>query len=184
MPGPLWLDCGTHRCSLGYHPRFSPCEWGADGNLFASDVWNVFHSRQAYLHADANASLGSEAVATVPISADGSFAVMLRYEAAYRFSSPFRVTIEQNESVVFTKLFGLRTTKKLWANYNQRWGDWTQGCGPGLQAECAWFSGANENMVWEGMHDTAQLRAGVATVRLTITDAAGAALDVKVILTD
>ena len=32
---------------------WSPCVWGADDNLFASDVSNVFHSRVGYLHADA-----------------------------------------------------------------------------------------------------------------------------------
>ena len=35
---------------------WSPCRWGADSNLFSSDVANVFMSRRGYLHADANAS--------------------------------------------------------------------------------------------------------------------------------
>ena len=42
-----------------------------------------------------------------------------------------------------------------------------------MQAECGWFSGANENMVWEGMHDVAQLEAGVVTIHITVADVDG-----------
>ena len=78
----------TPGCRAG---PWSPCVWGDDDNLFASDVSNVFLSRRAYLHADANATLGATASATVPVAAAGRYAVLARYEAGYRFSSPFRV---------------------------------------------------------------------------------------------
>lgn len=47
---------------------WSPCEWGVDDNMFSSDVSNVFHSRQAYLHADANAPLGATAEAMINVN--------------------------------------------------------------------------------------------------------------------
>ena len=113
---------------------WSPCVWGADDNLFASDVSNVFHSRVGYLHADADAIPGASVSATVAVPADGQFHVMARYEAGYRFSSPFRVTARQNASVLFDRVFGLRTTPKVWPFWYSR--SVASGCGPGLQAEC------------------------------------------------
>ena len=49
---------------------WSACAWGDGGNLFASDVSNVFMSRRAYLHADANETYGAKATAVVPIDAN------------------------------------------------------------------------------------------------------------------
>lgn len=72
-------------------PGWSPCIWGADDNLFASDVSNVVMSRVGYLHADADAALGAIATATVPVESDGAYHLLIRYEAGYRFSSPFKV---------------------------------------------------------------------------------------------
>ena len=84
----MTVSGGTH-CRSG--DGWSPCSWAFDSNLFASDVANVFMSRRAYLHADANATLGDRAEATAPVAADGLYHVMVRYEVGYRFSSPFRV---------------------------------------------------------------------------------------------
>jgi hypothetical protein len=80
-------------------------------------------NRRAFLHADANATVGSTASASIAIPAAGNYTVLLRcllrgvhflyhfypfggmfvmhfvsrsrYEAGYRFSSPFTVAITQ-----------------------------------------------------------------------------------------
>ena len=52
-------------------------------------------NRRAYLHADADATVGSSATASVTIPAAGNHTVLVRYEAGYRFSSPFTVEITQ-----------------------------------------------------------------------------------------
>ena len=131
---------------------WSPCIWGTDDNLFASDVSNVMMSRVAYLHSDANATLGQTAVATVPVAEDGVYNVLIRYEAGYRFSSPFRVTVAQAGRTVLEKTYGLKTTPKVWAFWHSRGppgSDANQGCGPGLQTECRWQYSSTENMVRE-----------------------------------
>jgi hypothetical protein len=157
---------------------WSPCVWGADDNLFASDVSNVVMSRAAYLHADANATAGAPAVATVPVAADGAYTVLIRYEAGYRFSSPFKVTVAQHGRTAFEKVYGLRTTPKVWAFWNSRGppgSDANQGCGPGLQPECRWIYSSSENMVWEGVGNVANLTAGDVTLTITAVGAAGSA---------
>eukprot|EP00041_Stephanoeca_diplocostata_P032483 m.1041146 g.1041146 ORF g.1041146 m.1041146 type:complete len:1572 (-) comp24157_c0_seq4:1290-6005(-) len=140
--------------------------WAHDPNLFASDVSNVFHNRRAYLHASADALQGSTATAQFPIPQHGQFHVLLRYEAGYRFNSPFRVTVKQRGAVVFSKVYGLRSSLRVWS---------FGGCGPtqgqgiaSLVDECRRNYGTSENMVWEGVHDTVGLSQGSATVSLTV----------------
>eukprot|EP01050_Picozoa_sp_SAG11_P009362 SAG11_NODE_873_length_6802_cov_2.257646_1_plen_430_part_00 len=154
---------------------WSACAWADGGNLFASDVSNVFMSRRAYLHADANATFGAQATAVVPVGSTGLFTVMARYEAGYRFHSPFKVDVQQNGSTLFSKVFGLRTTPKVWGFQRMRETDWTQGCGPGLQPECRWVYSATENMVWEGTTAayTVNLTKGLATITLTVVGVSG-----------
>lgn len=154
---------------------WSACAWGDGGNLFASDVSNVFMSRRAYLHADANATFGATATAIVPIASTGPFNVMARYEAGYRFHSPFKVDVQQNGSTLFSKVFGLKTTPKVWGFQAMRETDWTQGCGPGVQPECRWIYSATENMVWEGTTAAyaVNLTAGLATITLTVVGVDG-----------
>ena len=41
------------------------------------------------------------------------------------------------------------------------------GCGAGLVSECAWPYGASENILWEGVNQTAKLAKGTAVVSLT-----------------
>ena len=104
-----WTGCRGGGGATGW----SACTWGDDDNLFASDVSNVFLSRRAYLHADANATLGETARAFVPVAAAGTYHVLIRYEAGYRFSSPFKVEIEQGGDRRFEKVYGLKTTPKV-----------------------------------------------------------------------
>jgi hypothetical protein len=167
----------TAGCRAG---AWSPCVWGDDDNLFSSDVSNVFLSRRAYLHADADATLGAVAEATVPIAATDRYHVLARYEAGYRFSSPFKVAVAQGGETKFEKTFGLRTSPKLWQLHGQRAnegnGTGTYGCGAGLVGECRWPWSSTENQVWEGVHDTVNLTAGVATIALTVVGVDGSAL--------
>ena len=154
--------------------------WGDDDNLFSSDVSNVFLSRRAYLHADANATLGATATATVPIAATDRYHVLARYEAGYRFSSPFKVTVAQNGATQFEKTFGLKTTPKIWQLQGSRAGQGnftgTYGCGAGLVGECRWPWSSTENQVWEGVHDAVNLTVGAATITLTIVGVDGSVL--------
>ena len=167
-------EAGATSCRGGWDgDGWSPCAWAVDGNLFASDVSNVFHSRRGYLHADANATLGGRAAAVVPIAADGLYHVLARYEAGYRFHSPFKVTVEQPAgTVLLSAVYGLRTTPKVWYYNTRRVHDWSQ-CRPGLVGECRWSFGATENMVWEGVNNTVALKRGSVKVTLTIVDIGG-----------
>ena len=131
-------------------------------------------SRRAYLHADANATFGAQASATVQVD-DGTYHVMARYEAGFRFSSPFRIEVKQGAATLFSKVYGLRTTPKVWAFQTARAKDASSGCGAGLQPECRWIYSATENMVWEGTTDTVNLTAGAAPLVLTVVGADGSA---------
>ena len=165
----MTVSGGTH-CRSG--DGWSPCSWAFDSNLFASDVANVFMSRRAYLHADANATLGDRAEATAPIAADGLYHVMVRYEVGYRFSSPFRVQLSQGGKELLNRVYGLRTSPRAWGNEGKREKDGSS-CPPGLTPECREAFGATENNVWEGINNTVALRAGTVSIALTIVDVAG-----------
>jgi hypothetical protein len=159
---------------------WSPCVWGADDNLFASDVSNVLHSRVGYLHADANASVSGDAAtarAIVPVPADAAYHMLVRYEAGYRFSSPFRLTAWQQDAggsgrrKAFERVYGLRTSPKVWPFWNSRAADPTNGCGPGLQGECRFSYSTTENMVWEeGTDALANLTAGAGNAFFNTTN--------------
>lgn len=179
MEGENFSDVTTTASSSSPPPcrgaPWSSCAWADDGNLFASDVSNVFMSRRAYLHADANATFGAQATAVVPVAASGSFNVMARYEAGYRFHSPFKIEVQQAGAKLFSKVFGLKSTPKVWGFQHMRAKDSSQGCGPGLQPECRWIYSATENMVWEGTTPAYRLNLtkGVATITLTIVGVDG-----------
>ena len=59
-------------------PGWVPQAWAHESNLFSSDVSNVFMNRRAFLHADANATVGSTASASIAIPAAGNYTVLLR----------------------------------------------------------------------------------------------------------
>lgn len=155
---------------------WSPQEWAHDSNLFASDVSNVFMNRRAYLHANATVPAGAEATAAVTIPADGNYTLLVRYEAGYRFSSPFNITVQQgaNARVVYHQAYGLRSSPKVWgfAGCTDRYGGLAM-----LSAECRYNYGTTENMVWEGPsisgNYTMALQQGAATITLTTADAQG-----------
>eukprot|EP01050_Picozoa_sp_SAG11_P012002 SAG11_NODE_1307_length_5243_cov_2.389774_2_plen_226_part_00 len=120
-----------------------------------------------YLHAPANATVSSYAKGGVTVGTDGEYMVMVRYEALYRFETPFSITIEQDDQVVFTKLYGRRSNYKVWGQKGQgtdTFSESGENCKGMLNRECVWQWGSVENMVWEGVNATVNLTAGSATV--------------------
>ena len=109
--------------------------WG--DNYYAASFANCFLSRQAFLGAPAQADEASASMA-VTITENGKHHVLVRYEAAYRFSTEFRIRIEQGGKKVFDRLYGSRENLKIWA-FSQK-----------LKADHKWSWGATENIVWEG----------------------------------
>eukprot|EP00039_Didymoeca_costata_P021098 m.343405 g.343405 ORF g.343405 m.343405 type:complete len:1268 (+) comp22801_c0_seq1:126-3929(+) len=141
-------------------------EWAKGPNYFSSTVTNVFHSRRAYLHGPENsAAPGDGATASFQVPAAGSYSVLVRYEAPYRFEVPFSVTVTQHNKPVMTRVYGRRSSLKVWGfSYARARGSL---CEPGLVTECTWPWGATENMVWEGVNVTANLAAGPAEVLIS-----------------
>ena len=66
--------------------------------------------------------------------------MLVRYEAAYRFETQFRVVVQQDDRQLLDRMYGARDNLKVWA-FGQK-----------LKREVGWEWGANENVVWEG-HD-------------------------------
>jgi hypothetical protein len=137
-------------------------EWAHSPNYFAASLADTFLSRRAYLHAPANSTGHDVASASMKIGRTDNYHVLLRYEALYRFETPFRVTVEQGGQVVMEEVYGRRSNLKVWPFSGGR-----MGCGDGLVAECVWPYGATESVLWEGVGKTAFLQQGMATITLT-----------------
>ena len=122
-------------------------------NYYAATFANSFLSRQAFLGAPEQSD---ETIAEreVEIEQAGRYLVLVRYEAAYRFETQFRVQIEQAGRLLLNRLYGARKNLKIWAFRE------------GLKTEVAWSWGAVENVVWEGHDAFVSLRPGRATIRL------------------
>jgi len=127
--------------------------WGE--NYYAATFANSFLSRKAFLGADEQAA--GSATLKVRVPKAGRYLVLVRYEAAYRFETQFRVRVEQKGKPVLDRLYGARKNLKIWA-FNQK-----------LKTEHAWSWGASENIVWEGHDAFAKLQAGEATITLITT---------------
>jgi hypothetical protein len=124
--------------------------WGE--NYYAATFANSFLSRKAFLGAGEQA-VGSATI-KVRVPKAGRYLVLVRYEAAYRFETQFRVRVEQKGKSVLDRLYGARKNLKIWA-FSQK-----------LKTEHAWSWGASENIVWEGHDAFANLQAGEATITL------------------
>ena len=122
-------------------------------NYYAATFANSFLSRQAFLGAPEQCD---ETVASlsVDIKDAGRYLVLVRYEAAFRFETQFRVQVEQNGKLVLNRLYGARDNLKIWA-FSQK-----------LKKEVGWSWGAVENIVWEGHDAFASLKPGRAKIRL------------------
>ena len=146
-------------------------QWGHCGNYFSSTVNNVFMSRRMFLHAPANASTSTVARATITVTEDGEYMVMARYEALYRFETGFKVTVEQDSKTLLSAVYGRRSNPKIWGQKGQGTATFNESganCAGLLNPECVWQWGSVENMVWEGVNNTVNLKPGTATVTLTV----------------
>lgn len=145
---PLLIEAEAFQVnSPGWQPRL----WGT--NYYAATFGDTFLSRKAYLAAS---SQGADTVATteIQVTQAGRHLALVRYEAAPRFETRFRLQIVQNNRTVLNREYGGRENVKIWP-FRQ-----------GLQAEPAAESTANENIVWEGHDAWVELQPGRATLRL------------------
>ncbi len=124
-------------------------------NYYAATFANSFLSRQAFLGAPRQCER-SIATLDVDIKAAGRYLVLVRYEAAFRFETQFRVQVEQAGKIVLDRPYGGRDQLKIWA-FRQK-----------LKKEVGWSWGAVENIVWEGHDAFASLQPGRAHVRLIV----------------
>ena len=143
--------------------EWEPRAWAHSPGYFASNSANDFLSRRAYLHAPAHAINGSVAASLVSIKAAGTYTVLLRYEALYRFETPVLVSVAQEGKVLLSRVYGYRESAKVWG---VPYGAGNAKLCPYPTAECVWPWGATDNTVWEGVGVTVDLKPGVATVTL------------------
>lgn len=133
-------------------PGWKARPWGE--NYYAATFANTFLSRKAFLGAPADCP-PTTATINVSVPKAGRYLVLVRYEAAYRFETQFRVKVEQQEKTALNRLYGARKNLKVWA-FGQK-----------LKDEVGWSWGAVENVVWEGHDAFAELQPGLAKITLT-----------------
>ena len=154
-------------------PGWEAQNWGS--NYYAATLADTFLSRKAFLGAPEQCA---ETVATrqIRVPAAGRYLALVRYEAAYRFETRFRLQIEQKGRLVLDREYGARENLKIWPFRE------------GLKKEVAWYWGAVENVVWEGHDARANLQPGPATLRLVAAeqpgDAARRNVDLVMLTTD
>lgn len=141
-------------------PAESPEPWRAQRwgqNYYAATFANCFLSRKAFLGAS-EASADATASLKITVANPGKFLALIRYEAAYRFETRFRLEIYQGENRVWSRSYGARSNLKIWP-FGER-----------LKTEVGWSWGAGENIVWEGHDAFVDLAAGEYELRL-VTEA-------------
>jgi len=82
-------------------------------NYYVGTFADTFLSRKAFLGAPEQCK-PSTASLRVEIPARGRYLALVRYEAAYRFETQFRLVIEQSGSKKFDRLYGARDNIKIW----------------------------------------------------------------------
>src|SRR5215212_8690156 len=112
-------------------------KWGE--NYYCATFGNTFLSRKAFLGAPEQSS-GSTATMTVKIPKAGRYLSLVRYEAAPRFQTQFRLRIEQAGNKKLVPLYCASDNLNVLPYWNR------------LKAEALAPWGAVENVVWEG-HD-------------------------------
>ncbi|MEO2013923.1 MAG: beta-galactosidase trimerization domain-containing protein [Fuerstiella sp.] len=132
-------------------PGWAAGYWGQ--NYYAATFANSFLSRQAFLGAPENCDETAASI-NVNVKVAGKYLVLVRYEAAYRFETQFKVKIEQGGQTKLDRLYGARKNLKIWA------------FGKKLKSEVAWSWGAVENVVWEGHDAYVNLVPGKAKITL------------------
>ncbi len=129
---------------------WQPREYGT--NYYVSTFANTFLSRWAYLHAAAGHTGSAER--KIRVKRPGQFLLLVRYEAVYRFHTPFEVRVLQAGKEVFRRVYGRKDRPRIWAFRH------------GLADDVAWPWGANEQIVWEGHDAVVRLDAGEAVIQL------------------
>ena len=71
-----------------------------------------------------------------------------RYEAPYRFEADFTVTASQGGAARLTKVYGKRSSPKIWPFGWSALNHEIGGCGADPTPECHWTWGATEGWVW------------------------------------
>jgi hypothetical protein len=129
--------------------------WHAEifgSNYYAATFADTFLSRKAYLSAPEQSDRAT-ATLDVRVPRPGRYLALVRYEAAYRFETQFRLQIAQHGQTRLDRLYGARQNQKIWAFHH------------GVTNEVA-RPGAGENIVWEGHEASVDLDAGRATLTL------------------
>ena len=154
-------------------PGWKAAKWGE--NYYAATLANTFLSRKAFLGAPAQCA-DTLATINVDVKEAGRYLVLVRYEAAYRFETQFRVMVTQGGKTGLDRLYGARDNIKIW------------GFGERLRTEVAWPWGAVENVVWEGHNAYVDLKPGPAQITLLAgkqpTPAAKRNVDLVMLTTD
>jgi hypothetical protein len=145
-------------------------EWGHD-HYYGATFSNTFASRKALLHSTA-ASVGTATSAPLPVPTAGTWYVCVRYEAAYRFETEFKVTVLQGGASKLSKMYGQRSSNKIWSFGWSLRNHEIAGCGANPTPECHWTWGATENWVYE--YYPVSLAASPATIELLITNTTSA----------
>jgi hypothetical protein len=144
-------------------------------NYYAATFANTFLSRQAYLGAPEHGPL-TEAGVDIRVPTAGRYLALVRYEAAYRFETRFRLRIEQANQTRLDRLYGSLDNLKVFA------------FGTGLQRDHINDWGGADSIVWEGNDAYVDLQPGVAHLTLVADDqpepAARRNVDVIVLTTD
>lgn len=123
-------------------------------NYYAATFANCFLSRKAFLGAPEQVDAEVSATIQVEVAEAGKYLALVRYEAAYRFETQFRLRVEQNGQQLLDRVYGARKNPKIWA------------FGEKLKSEVGWSWGASENIVWEGHDAFVDLKPGKATITL------------------
>ncbi|MBI3410160.1 MAG: beta-galactosidase trimerization domain-containing protein [Planctomycetes bacterium] len=123
-------------------------------NYYAATFANSFLSRRGYLGALEQVEKPVSASLEVQVPKAGKYLALVRYEAAYRFETQFRLVIGQNGKKLLDRLYGSRNNLRIWA-FREK-----------LKKEVAWPWGADENLVWEGHDAFVELAEGKAKLTL------------------
>ena len=142
-----------------------PTGWGRQ-HYFGATFSDTFASRLALLHAPASAVASASGRVSVPSA--GTWYVCVRYEAPYRFEVDFTVTASQSGVRKLAKLYGRRSSPKIWPfGWSQR-NHQIAGCGANPTPECHWTWGATEGWVWEFY--PARLTAGEVEIKIEVAN--------------
>ena len=154
-------------------PGWQAGNWG--DNYYAATLANTFLSRKAFLGAPEQCENATASI-DIQVASAGRYLVLVRYEAAYRFETQFRVVVQQDDRQLLDRMYGARDNLKIWA-FGQK-----------LKREVGWEWGANENVVWEGHDAFVDLRPGRARITLVAdqqpTPAARRNVDLVMLTTD